>query len=120
MAITFEIILIAIVLWFIVRQFLPATGVQNISNQELKNKYKDKTIQFVDVRNPGEYNIKHEKPFQNIPVSKMNQKSNTLNKEQEVVLICQTGIRSKRAAKILKSKGFKNIKNVIGGMSRIQ
>lgn len=113
-------VLILVVLWFIVRQFLPATGVKSIPAHELKSKYKDKTIQFIDVRNLSEYNIQHEEPFQNIPVSKIKKQSNTLNKRQEVVVICQTGIRSKRAAKILKSKGFEKVTNVTGGMSALK
>ena len=41
----------------------------------------------------------------------------TLDRNQEVVVICQSGMRSMQAAKQLHRAGFTNITNVQGGMS---
>ncbi|NRK74194.1 rhodanese-like domain-containing protein, partial [Salmonella enterica subsp. enterica serovar Typhi] len=40
-----------------------------------------------------------------------------LSKDKEVVVICQSGMRSQNATKILKKLGFTNVTNVKGGMS---
>ncbi|MCY8721486.1 rhodanese-like domain-containing protein, partial [Bacillus sp. S10C12M] len=38
-------------------------------------------------------------------------------KDQEVFVICQSGMRSLKASKVLKKQGFKNITNIKGGMN---
>ncbi|MED1563912.1 rhodanese-like domain-containing protein, partial [Alkalihalobacillus alcalophilus] len=45
------------------------------------------------------------------------QKASQLLKEKEVVVICQSGMRSNKASKVLRKMGFKKITNVKGGMS---
>ena len=37
-------------------------------------------------------------------------------KNQEVIIICYTGLQSKIAQKILEKKGFKNLRNLEGGL----
>jgi rhodanese-related sulfurtransferase len=37
-------------------------------------------------------------------------------KIQEVIIICYTGLQSKIAQKILEKKGFKNLRNLEGGL----
>src|SRR5690625_6793578 len=101
--------------WFILQRFIPVKGIAHISTQEAKDKFKDKNVQFIDVRTPGEYKANHRKPFQNIPLSNLASEAGSLDKEKEVVVICQSGMRSAKAAKILKKKGFQKISNVKGG-----
>ncbi|WP_284140560.1 MULTISPECIES: rhodanese-like domain-containing protein [unclassified Virgibacillus] len=110
------IIIIAAVV-FIATRFMPTKGIQHITSQEAKNKFKDKQIQFVDVRTPGEYRANHRKPFKNIPLSNLSAQTKNLDKSKEVVVICQSGMRSMKAAKILKKQGFEKISNVKGGMN---
>lgn len=43
--------------------------------------------------------------------------SESLSKEREVVLICQSGMRSNKASKTLKKSGFEKVTNVKGGMN---
>ncbi|RHW41704.1 rhodanese-like domain-containing protein [Neobacillus notoginsengisoli] len=110
-------LLIGITGFFLLKQFLPAKGVRNIGVAELKPMLKDQAIQFVDVRNPGEFRDRHIHEFKNIPLHQLSQKASQLNKEKEVVVICQSGMRSSKAARQLKILGFNNITNVKGGMS---
>lgn len=112
-----EWILFIIVFAFLVSRFMPVKGVNNIGVQEAKAKFKDNGVQFIDVRTPGEYKANHRKPFQNIPLSNMSSEIEKLDKEKEVVVICQSGMRSTKAAKMLKKNGFQKIYNVKGGMS---
>lgn len=110
-------ILLAILIVFILSPFLPVRGVKNISPQQAKNKLRDKDVQFVDVRTPGEYRMNHVPGFKNIPLNDLPNKLNRLDKDKDVVVICQSGMRSMRACKLLKKQGFAKIYNVRGGMN---
>lgn len=112
-----EWIILLIVAVFFANRFMPIKGVTNINVQEAKDKFKDNHVQFIDVRTPGEYKANHRKPFKNIPLANLSSKIDTLDKEKEVVVICQSGMRSAKAARMLKKHGFEKIYNVKGGMS---
>lgn len=113
-----EYIVIALFLLYMFKRFLPIKGVNNISTAELKALLHDKNKQFVDVRTPGEYKGNHIKGFKNIPLHQIAQKAEKeLSKEREVVVICQSGMRSQNASKVLKNLGFTNVTNVRGGMN---
>src|SRR5690625_6183144 len=63
--------------------------------------------QFIDVRTPGEFKGNHIKAFKNIPLHQLSDKANKdLSKENEVIVICQSGMRSQKASKILKKMGL--------------
>lgn len=105
--------LLALVIILFIKSFLPVKGVRNITVEQLGDKGK----QFVDVRTAAEYKAFHIRGFKNIPLHQLEQKASTLAKDKEVVLICQSGVRSMRAAKILKKAGFAKITNVKGGVN---
>ena len=102
--------------WFLVQKLLPPKGVSNITTNEAKDRTKDRDTQWIDVRTPNEYKANHTKPFKNVPLSELHSRSQELKKDKEVVVICQSGMRSMKAAKILKKQGFQKITNVKGGM----
>lgn len=110
-------LIILLLVVFIMRRFLPTKGVTNLSVQEAKEKLKDKQVQFIDVRTPGEYKANHQAKFTNIPLGDLPRKTAELDKNKEIVVICQSGMRSARAAAMLKKQGFEKIYNVQGGMS---
>lgn len=86
-----------------------------ISTKDLRSKF-DQSITLLDVRTPEEYRRGHIAKASNYPLNKINQYK---GKEKEVYVICQSGVRSKQAAKILKQKGYE-VTNVQGGMNRWQ
>jgi len=102
---------------FIINRFLPVKGVATITPPEVRQKLKDENVQGIDVRTPGEYQANHRKPFKNIPLASLKTKAEKLDKTKEVVVICQSGMRSKKAAGMLKKQGFENVSNVKGGMN---
>jgi rhodanese-related sulfurtransferase len=108
---------IALLLFLLVNRFIPTKGVRNITTTELKNELNEKNKQFVDVRTPGEYKGNHIKGFKNIPLHQLAEKATDLSKDKEVVVICQSGMRSQKASKQLKKLGFSKVTNVKGGMS---
>lgn len=111
-------LIIALFLFLIFRRYLPTKGVNNISTTQLKNELKDKNKQFVDVRTPGEFKGNHIRGFKNIPLQQLVQKAEKeLSKEKEVIVICQSGMRSGQASKLLKKSGYSKVTNVKGGMN---
>ncbi|WP_242213537.1 rhodanese-like domain-containing protein [Bacillus cereus group sp. BfR-BA-01383] len=114
-----SMLFIVLAAWFVISRFLPVKGVQNINGKELKSIVGKKGKQFIDVRTLGEYRGNHMKGFQNIPLNELASKVNHLDKNKEVIVICQSGMRSKRAAKVLKKLGFRHIINVSGGMNAL-
>ncbi|MCA1030741.1 rhodanese-like domain-containing protein [Bacillus timonensis] len=112
-----EYVVIILVALFIGMRMLPTKGVKNITTAQLKDELKDKNKQFVDVRTVGEFKGNHIRGFKNIPLHQLSQKANELSKDKEVIVICQSGMRSNKASKVLKKQGFKQVTNVKGGMS---
>jgi rhodanese-related sulfurtransferase len=110
-------IVIGLIVLFFVQRLLPTKGVRQISTTDLKTELNDKNKQFVDVRTTGEFKGNHIRGFKNIPLHQLNQKATELAKDKEVVVICQSGMRSQKASKQLKKLGFTKITNVRGGVS---
>lgn len=113
-----EYIVIALVVLFLFMRFRPVKGVRHISTKELNEQLADKNKQFIDVRTPGEFKRNNIKGFTNMPLAQLEAKANSkLSKDKEVVVICQSGMRSRQASQILSKAGFTNVTNVKGGMS---
>lgn len=111
-------LVMALFLFFIIKRFLPTKGVNNITTSDLKAELNDKNKQYVDVRTPGEFKGNHIRGFKNIPLHQLAQKAEKeLSKEKEVIVICQSGMRSQKASKVLKNLGFTKVTNVKNGMS---
>ena len=110
-------LLITLMVWFIYRSFAPVKGIKTITTSELKSELKKNGKQFIDVRTPNEFQANSINGFKNIPLYELQKRANELSKEKEVLVICQSGMRSSKASKMLKKLGFKHITNVKGGMS---
>lgn len=108
------ILLIAVITAFFAWRIKPVKGVKTISTAQLKAMINDKDKVFVDVRTPAEYKARNVKQFKNIPLGSDLSK---LPKDKEIVVICQSGTRSKQACNQLKKLGYEQITNVRGGMS---
>jgi rhodanese-related sulfurtransferase len=71
---------------------------------------------FLDVREPFEVEICVIAGSVNIPLHQIHEAVETLDPEQEYVLICHHGVRSQRAGLIMKSQGFDKLINLAGGI----
>ncbi|WP_047984269.1 rhodanese-like domain-containing protein [Ornithinibacillus californiensis] len=111
-----EWLIIILIVILIVTRFMPVKGIKNITTMDAKDKLQEKHVQLIDVRTPGEYNRNHQKPFRNIPLYELTQRLTELDKSKDIVVICQSGLRSSKAARVLKRKGFTQIYNVKGGL----
>ena len=61
---------------------------------------------LLDVRTRGEYAGGHVKNSKNIPLDELNAALPKLNKEQNIVVVCASGMRSGNAVSIMKKHGF--------------
>jgi rhodanese-related sulfurtransferase len=59
--------------------------------------------QFIHVRTPNEFKVNHIQGFTNIPLSELHLGVKDLSKDKEVFVICQSGMRSRKASKVLKT-----------------
>ncbi|NYF23240.1 rhodanese-like domain-containing protein [Sporosarcina sp. JAI121] len=109
-------IFILLIVGFFSWRMFPAKGLRSISTEELFGMLENKSIQFIDVRTPGEYKGRHIKEFKNIPLNTLKSRMISLDKSKETVVICQSGMRSSQAARILKKASFTDVSNVTGGM----
>jgi len=92
---------------------------QNITIDQIKNRiHSGEKINLVDVREPdenAEFNIGGVLiPLGQIQSLQIDELENL--KEEEVVCYCRSGNRSGQACLILESIGFRNTKNLTGGM----
>lgn len=84
----------------------------SISLKELEGKLDERPL-ILDVRSPNEFRGGHIKGAVNVPLEKIN----TYRPKKTAYVICQSGVRSKKAAKVLDQKGF-DVINVKGGMRK--
>ena len=84
---------------------------------EEKNK---KEINILDVRKPTEYNVEHIRSAKNKPLYDLFNHYKEIDKEKEHHIHCAGGYRSVIYISILKSKGYKNLIDVIGGYAAIK
>ncbi|WP_368654531.1 rhodanese-like domain-containing protein [Ornithinibacillus sp. 4-3] len=113
-----RISLVVIVLFFILKRFLPVDGMKVITSEELNERLKHPTkYQFIDVSIAREYKNFHIKGFKSMPLRRIKRDAHQLSKEKETVIICQSGHISKEACRRLKKLGFTDLTIVKGGVS---
>lgn len=112
-----SIILLLVVGYLAYKMFAPTKGVKQVSITELKPLLNDRQRFYLDVRTPAEFKGNHIKGFKNIPLQTLNNQLNQIPKDKEVLVICQSGMRSKQAVKVLKKAGYSNVTEVRGGMN---
>lgn len=74
---------------------------------------------LLDVRNPYEVAIASIPGTDKlIPIDQLPERINELDSAREMVVYCRSGARSGRAVELLKSVGFRKVKNLVGGILR--
>ncbi len=89
-----------------------------ITVEELKRLLDERSenITIIDVREPEEFNLARIDGSELIPLKDLPFRYKDLDTEGSYYVICKFGGRSRQAVNFLKHKGFKNIKNVVGGL----
>ena len=72
--------------------------------------------QLIDVREPDEYAAVRAESAVNIPLSEFVARTDEINPDQDIYLICKSGGRSAQAGEYLEqARGWDNVINVAGG-----
>jgi rhodanese-related sulfurtransferase len=111
-------VLYAILGWFLFTRFALIKGFKNLNAQDFESRLqqKDKGI-LLDVREKFEYDGGHIPNSLNIPLSQIKGRLNEIPKNQDVLLYCRSGMRSKQAGRILSKHGYNQLFNLQGGIS---
>jgi len=89
----------------------------NLSPHELKAKIDGgEKILLVDVRDPAEFAFNRIHGAIHIPLYELANRYRELDPETEIITYCHLGVRSLKAAQILKSLEFSNVKHLSGGI----
>lgn len=96
--------------------------IENIKNGLIRQHYfeevdsliNDKNVMLVDVRNKEEYELGHIPSSINIPLDELRDNLSKLDKNKEIVLICQSALRSYIGCRILSNLNY-NTSHLAGG-----
>lgn len=92
------------------------SNVTLIHVEDLKQRLDAKEQLFVlDVREPHEYQICNIGGHL-IPLNDLPRRMGELDKTRELIVHCRSGARSAKAVEFLQANGFKNVKNLAGGI----
>lgn len=106
--------LVVVICLLLAGLFLACQG--DIKSKEARKLVKQGAL-LLDVRTTGEFAQGHLPNAKNIPVASLAKRLSELpSKTRPIIVYCQSGVRSRRAARLLKAKGFRVVRN-LGGMS---
>jgi sulfur-carrier protein adenylyltransferase/sulfurtransferase len=93
--------------------------VQTITPREVAAKLAaGEDFDLIDVREPREWAICHIEGARLVPLSTFPDAISGLDPAREIVLQCKSGGRSAQAAQALLDAGFRNVSNLVGGITR--
>ncbi|WP_411274250.1 rhodanese-like domain-containing protein [Daejeonella sp.] len=94
----------------------------NISAADFNSSYKENnSLTIIDVREKLEFDT-FNLGGTNIPLGTLISEIEDLeySKDEEIIVICQHGLRSETARQILSQKGYINVRNLNGGLLAMQ
>lgn len=74
---------------------------------------------LLDVRSVQEYKEGHLNGSINIPLYELEKNCDFQTKDKTIIVYCQSGIRSKKAVRILRKKGYTNLYNLENGLDGV-
>ncbi len=90
----------------------------DISARDLQTRLaRDPNLLLLDVREPHELRISSIRDSVNIPLGQLTARLSELDTAREMVILCKSGTRSRRALDLLVGAGFKKVKNLHGGIN---
>ena len=88
-----------------------------ITPQDLKARLdRNERPLLLDVRQDWETRLCRLENSVHIPIEEIEVRTDELNPEDEIVVCCHQGVRSAAVVEYLRSLGFKNVKNLVGGL----
>ncbi|MCP9198897.1 rhodanese-like domain-containing protein [Gramella sp. GC03-9] len=87
-----------------------------ISVEELKMKLEKEKLVLLDARKAEEFEVSHIRQASLFEESNESHSLSNVDKDTEIIVYCSLGIRSEKAARKLKKAGFRNVRNLYGGI----
>lgn len=96
----------------------PTSTCQDITAAQLETMMTDgRPLIIVDVRSTSEFAAGHLPGSVNIPLDELPAHLDELDASVRVVVVCGSGSRSVRGAKLLLDAGYRDVYNLIGGLA---
>lgn len=97
---------------------MPAASDVEITPAELKERFdRGDAPVVIDVRDHDEWDAAHIPQARHIPITQLPVRWRELNPDDEIVLYCNTGTRSRRALYFLRLKGFARVRHLTDGLA---
>ncbi|HLT79920.1 MAG TPA: rhodanese-like domain-containing protein [Cyclobacteriaceae bacterium] len=90
---------------------------ETVSMDEFKNILATNHTQIIDLRGETEYQAGHIPGTENLFIGTLEDNLDKIEKDQQVVLLCQSGDRTTIGYSLLVRHGFQNVKSFMGGTS---
>jgi glyoxylase-like metal-dependent hydrolase (beta-lactamase superfamily II)/rhodanese-related sulfurtransferase len=84
---------------------------------ELRAQMRERGLQVLDVRRPGEYASGHVPGAVCRPLDRLEREAASLDAARPTAVICAGGYRSSAATSLLRRRGFAELYNIVGGTS---
>lgn len=93
--------------------------VQQMTAKQLKSKLEQgEELVLLDVREPFEFEYASIKGSLNIPMGEVPKRYSEVSRDQDCVVICHSGIRSRQVVSFLVDNGYQQVFNLQGGIDQ--
>jgi rhodanese-related sulfurtransferase len=97
---------------------MPLAKIEQIPVEELQHRIAEKSVDLIlDMRGPKEWESGHIEQAMNMPLNHLTESALALDRDARIAAICAGGYRSSIATSLLEQLGFRNVSNVVGGMT---
>ena len=91
--------------------------IPEVDVKALESKLKNKeNFILLDVRTDREYFLSSIEGSLHMPMNTISEGYTSLDKDKEIIVQCKSGVRSEKVCEFLLNNGFKNVKNLAGGI----
>lgn len=112
--------MIILIVWFVYSRLKPIQGLKTLKAEDFRHQIENGKPILIDVRETGEFRSGYIRGAINLPLSQLSQRLGEVPKDKPIFLYCQSGMRSKSAAKILQKNGYADLAHLQGGISAWQ
>jgi molybdopterin/thiamine biosynthesis adenylyltransferase/rhodanese-related sulfurtransferase len=93
------------------------TGSDELSPDWLRQNYEDgEHIELLDVRTLQEHRAMRLLNDLHIPLDELSRRTSEIDRAKKIVIYCRSGIRSRKAVRLLREAGFEQVYNLSGGI----
>lgn len=113
-----NIVIILLIGWLVYKQMGPTKGLRTLGNSAFRKEVESSpNVILVDVREPSEYKGGFIPGARNVPLSQLGTRMTEIPNNTDVYLYCRSGMRSKKAARMLHKNGYSKLTHLQGGIN---